>query len=278
MRRATSVGRMLFAVISVLAIACGSSRPRVNVSQALHAYCAGIASGGIFMAVCPPQQGILPNALLELHLSEGWRTSTSQCIPFTTIRTGDTGDVLLEEAGLPDVNADVNMSGDLDLGVASLNVGASAAGSLVRQVRLAFEDVRTMRSEHGFFDPIAITPNGRYFDERVYPLEKYRDKRGSDKKHPYSLFFYRVERIYLTSRIKYLIARSSIGGVGGDYERLANVLTANTHLKWETSEDGAFADRVYQKPVAIAIDGTLYEINSRDGRLIRFQRFPLVTQ
>ncbi|HYK03047.1 MAG TPA: hypothetical protein VE974_14900 [Thermoanaerobaculia bacterium] len=253
----------------------GSQQP----SRAIETYCRGVAGESeTFIPVYPPQQGILPNTILELQLSRGWETPSNACIPFDVIARGSDGDLWATSALLPDFITDRRAAASGELGVAALPYGIAANASLSDTIQLGFDDVSKLRAPSAPRDIIVELNGVRMLDPLVYPLEKYRDKVGPDRSKRHSLFFLRVDEVYSAEKVRYTLGIESAAGAGADAANLAKSLTVTTNLDWEYTGKTLFADRPYKPPLAVAVSGILYEISCRDGRLIRFQRFPVVAR
>jgi hypothetical protein len=270
--------RIALATLCAMLISACSIRP--GEIQAI--YCYGlVGTGGQFAPVYPPSQGVLPGAVLEMQLYDGWDTKPQACIPFDTLRRGDDVNVYKDTVLLPNVHAEVSSSGNVTLGALSLNLGVAADFSRSRYVDLGFDDVARVRGMAPPIDVIIDVPlRGRVLNESIWPLDEYKDKRGPCRNKRYSLYIYKVDEVYRAGKVRYTLATDRSANAGVNASRVISNLYATTGLKWNWAENGTaiFTDRPFDPPLALGLQGTLYEINSQTGRLIRFQRFPLAAK
>lgn len=269
-----------FLLVSLSAAGCQTSVP-----QAARTYCSAVAlsESYLFVPVYPPQDGIKLNSLLELHLTRGWDTSFKECVPFTQRWQAPHVDTQTANAPLPAIDVEVSSDGSVDLGGSTtlrLPLSWLIAGGyeIAQYARVEFENVKRHRSITTPTSMIVDSPTGRTLDSNIYPLDDYLHRRGPDRRKKNSLWFLRVEEAYAAPTVHYAVAvkRDGRAAVGADLAQLARELTIKTGTDWSYEANSLIKSVAHEPPLIIGVQGTLYEVSSLDGRLLRSQQFPLV--
>jgi len=230
----------------------------------------------LFIPVFPPEQRLEPNSVLELNLYQGWDSSMRHCVTYTKLADGTEDTTTQSQTVLPDFDSHFTNSGELNLGVASLHLPVGIVGKLnaTRDVRIAFDDVRRVRSAGELRLMIADSSQGRVLDNNVYPFDRYRDQVGPDPAKRNSIWILRADEIFVASTIEYHVTISRIGNVGLSAKQVANALSLNVGGQWSGTDDEVIGKRTFKPPVAVGVQGMLFEISTINGRLLSYRRFP----
>ena len=267
---------LMLAAILCLCAACGTVPPPPSART----YCNELArsENSLFLPVYPPQQGIGPNAVLELNLPKGPKTQLARCVSFTPIADGDDTPVS-DRALLPTIAVETSAEGTIDLGATAsvhipVDVIAKAGAQASRTVQLTFDGVR----RHKARSPrriIADTDDGQVLDAKVCDPAEYIKRIGAGAREG-SLWFFRVDEVYLADAITWSVEVRSARGAQAEISRVAAHVRAATGTEWKSlGRSSLVHTEPFDPPIVIAAKGTLYEISSRDGKLLTYRRFPL---
>lgn len=266
---------MVLSAAFALCAACATVPPPPSAKT----YCNELvrSESGLFLPVYPPQQGITPNAVLELNLPKGPKTLLANCVGFTPIADGDDSGVP-DRALLPTIAVEASSDGTVDLGTAAsvhipIDVIAKAHAEASRVVELSFDGVRRLKARSPR-QIITEVDGKRILDGRICAPAEYLKRIGSGAREG-SLWFLRIDEVYLANAITWSVEVRSTRAGEFQISRVVADVRAATGAEWKSiGRSSLVHTEPFDPPIVIAAKGTLYEISSRDGKLLTYQRFP----